>query len=95
MYPGNINKRLREPTHTLAEGGIVLCSAPSDRHPRGDSSLFVVYVLRCICKTYFMLDLKCPQCVSVWFSDRAAVFVCFLPNVQLFALFILTLKNTV
>lgn len=45
MYPGNINKRLREPTRTLAEGGIVLCSAPSDRRPRGIHlySLFMSY----------------------------------------------------
>lgn len=35
MYPGNINKRLWEPTHTLAEGGIVLFCAPSDRRLRG------------------------------------------------------------
>lgn len=45
VYPGNINKRLREPTRTLAEGGIVLCSTPSDRRPRGIHlySLFMSY----------------------------------------------------
>ena len=45
VYPGNINKRLWEPTHTLAEGGIVLFQTPSDRRLRGIDfySLFMSY----------------------------------------------------
>lgn len=79
MYPGNINKRLWEPTHCgWGRNSFILHSfrPPST----GDSSRFFVYVLRCISNLILCLTLNAHS-VSVWFQTEL-LYVC-LSHMQL------------